>query len=146
MYKLYKIPDKYILKVILMLTVIFNLKYLFLIFQIPYTMMFVDFINQNEFYSKVSALKHYAAEITNFQDEGKIGFVSDTEQSSVFDLQDSIKAFYIVQYAVVPSILKNDTDETFVIGAFDKTVKIPDGFEIVKKIDEKTFILKRINQ
>ena len=87
--------------------------------------------------------------VYDFQDEGKIGFVSDTAQNSVFDKEGSIKNFYIAQYAIVPSVLKNDKLENYVIGAYENSpqkVIVPDGFKIYKKINDKTYIFKRIDK
>ncbi len=141
--KIYKIPDKNIFRAIFALIALMNLKYLFLLFQIPFTMAFVDFMSKNEFYSEVKAIKNAVKETADFYDEGKVGFVSNVEESNVFDIQDSIKSFYIVQYAIVPSILKNDKDETYVVGKFEKTPQTPSGFEIFKKVTEKIYIYKR---
>ena len=77
-----------------------------------------------------------------FSRRGKIGFVSDVQQSSVFDLRESIRSFYTAQYAVIPSILKNDTQENFVIASYEKNVILPEGFSIKKRINDKVFILK----
>lgn len=144
-FKLHKIPDRLIFRIVFAFIILLNLKYVFLIFQIPYTLAFVDYIPKNEFYSDVMHLRSAAKEIKNFYDEGHTGFVSDIEQSSVFDIQESIKSFYISQYAVVPSILKNDQEEMYVIGKFEKLARSPKDYEVYKKINEKIYIYKRIN-
>lgn len=144
--KLYKIPDKNIFRAIFVIIALWNLKYFFLIAQIPFTLMFAPYFEKNSFYSEMSAIRNETKIIKNFQDEGKIGFVSNIQQANVFDLQESIKAFYIAQYAIVPSVLKNDTDENYVIGSFEKGIVIPQGFKIYKKVDEKNYIFKRINK
>lgn len=141
--KLYKIPDKFIFRTIFALIILWNLKYFFLIFQIPFTMLFVPYIEKNSFYSQVSDIKNAVKDVKDFQDEGKVGFVSDTLQANVFDLEDSIRDFYIIQYAIVPSVLKNDTEETYAVGMFEKTMQTPKGFNEVKKINQKTYLYKR---
>ncbi len=148
-YKLHKIPDRFIFRVIFLLIILWNLKYLFLIVQVPFTMLFVDYIGQNSFYSQVNDIKNSVKNIKDFQDEGKVGFVSDTPQNSVFDMEESIKNFYIAQYAIVPSVLKNDKLENYVIGAYENTppkVTVPEGFKIFKKVNNKTYIFKRIEE
>ena len=148
-FKLHKIPDRFIFRVIFLLIILWNLKYLFLLVQIPFTMLFVDYMGKNAFYSQVKDIKTAVKNIENFQDEGKIGFVSDTPQNSVFDLEPSIRNFYIAQYAIVPSVLKNDKLENYLIGAYENTpknIEIPDGFKVYKKINDKTYIFKRIEE
>lgn len=145
MLKLYKIPDKTIFRLIFISIIFWNLKYFFLIFQIPFTMLFVPYLEKNSFYSQVSDIKNTIKNINDFQDEGKIGFVSDTAESNVFDFVDSIRDFYTAQYAIVPSILKNDTKKTYIIGVFTKQEKKPKDFIAVKKINNKTYLYKRID-
>lgn len=144
--KLYKIPDKIIFRTIFALLILWNLKYFFLIFQIPFTMLFVPYVEKNSFYSQVSDIKNAVKDVKDFQDEGNVGFVSDTLQANVFDVQNSIRDFYIAQYAIVPSVLKNDTEETYVVGMFEKTLQTPAGFEEVKKINQNTYLYKRIEK
>ena len=127
--KLYKIPDKFIFRTIFALLILWNLKYFFLIFQIPFTMLFVPYIEKNSFYSQVSDIKNAIKDVKDFQDEGNVGFVSDTLQANVFDVQNSIRDFYIAQYAIVPSVLKNDTEETYAIGVFEKLRKHPQALK-----------------
>lgn len=141
-FKLHKIPDKVFFKAIFLIIALWNLKYFFLPLQVPFTMITQDFIQKNPFYSSVYDIRKASEKITGFQDEGKIGFVSDVQQSSVFDLRESIRSFYTAQYAVIPSILKNDTQENFVIASYEKNVILPEGFSIKKRINDKVFILK----
>lgn len=146
-FKLHKIPDRFIFRVIFALLILWNLKYLFLIVQIPFTMLFVDYLNSNSFYSQVKDIKSTIVSVKDFQDEGKIGFLSDTQESSVFDYEDSIRNFYLAQYAIVPSILKNDKLENYVIGAYEYTpqkITAPDNFMTYKKINNRTYLYKRI--
>ena len=148
-FKLHKIPDRFIFRVIFLLIILWNLKYLFLLVQIPFTMLFVDYTGQNIFYSQVKDIKTAVKNIEDFQDEGKIGFVSDTPQNSVFDLEPSIRNFYIAQYAIVPSVLKNDKLENYLIGAYEnkpEKIEIPEGFRIYKKVNDNTYIFKRIEE
>lgn len=148
-YKLHKISDRFIFRVVFLLIILWNLKYLFLIVQVPFTMLFVDYLGQNSFYSQVTDIKKAVKDIKDFQDEGKAGFVSDIAQNSVFDIESSIRNFYIAQYAIVPSVLKNDKLENYVIGAYEyvpKKVIAPDGFKIYKKVNDKTYIFKRIEK
>lgn len=146
-FKLHKIPDKVIFRAVFALLILWNLKYFFLILQVPFSLIFVDYMNKNAFYSQVTDIRHAVKGAEGFQDEGKIGFTSDTLQESVFDIQDSIRDFYIAQYAVVPSILKNDTEENFVIGTFEYVEgDTPKDFKLIKKINEKTYLYKRINK
>lgn len=145
--KLHKIPDKIIFRLIFALLILWNLKYFFLIFQIPFTMLFADYLNKNTFYSQVKDIRESVKEIKNFQDDGEIGFVSSVPSSGVFDEQDSIRDFYITQYAVVPSVLKNDSDENYVIGVYNRNkVVTPKGFELVKKINNRTYLYKKVNR
>lgn len=147
MLKLHKIPDRFIFRLVFLLIILWNLKYLFLIVQVPFTMFFVDYINKNAFYSQVNDIRNSIKTISNFQDEGKIGFVSDVPKSSVFDIEDSIRSFYITQYAIVPSILKNNSQGAYVMGVYENAqqdMTAPDNYEIFKKINDKTYILKRI--
>lgn len=147
-FKLHKIPDRLIFRTVFALLILWNLKYFFLLVQVPFTMLFVDYMGKNSFYSQVTDIKNTIKNINNFQDEGEIGFTSDTPQGSVFDKEDSIRNFYLAQYAVVPSIMKNDTDRTYVIGAYEKTPeKINElkDHKLFKKINNKTYIFKRID-
>lgn len=144
--KIHKIKDKIVFRFIFILLILINIKYLFLIAQIPFTLAFVDYIPQNEFFKNVAIIKQEIKQIKDFNDEGKIGFYSDVQQANVFDIQESIKAFYIAQYAIIPNILKNDTEENYVIGYFDKKPDIPQGFSIYKKINDKTYIFKKENK
>lgn len=148
-YKLHKISDRFIFRVVFLLIILWNLKYMFLIVQVPFTMLFVDYLGQNSFYSQVTDIKKAVKDIKDFQDEGKVGFVSDIAQNSVFDIESSIRNFYIAQYAIVPSVLKNDKLENYVIGAYEyvpKKVIAPEGFKIYKKVNDKTYIFKRIEK
>lgn len=147
-FKLHKIPDRLIFRTIFALLVLWNLKYIFLLVQVPFTMLFVDYMGKNSFYSQVTDIKNTIKGINNFQDEGEIGFVSDTQQGSVFDKEESIKNFYLAQYAVVPSIMKNDTDRTYVIGAYENVPEKINELKahmLFKKINDKTYIFKRID-
>ncbi len=144
--KIHKIPDKVFFKAVFLIVILWNLKYLFLPVQVPFTILTQDFIWKNPFYSSVFALKKAASDIKSFQDEGEIGFVSDEPQNNVFDIPTSIKNFYIAQYAVIPSILKNDTEHEYEIAFFDRNILLPEGFSIVKKINEKLYILKKENK
>lgn len=142
--KLYKIPEKIIFKSIFLIAILWSIKYLFLPIQVPFTMITQDYIYKNNFYSEVLKIKTETQKISDFQDFGFVGFLSDTNQNEVFDLQTSIKNFYITQYAIIPSILKNDTDKDYVIAVFEKKAFVPKNFTIAKKINENLYILKRI--
>lgn len=144
--KLQRIPDKTIFRAIFALIICWNLKYFFLPIQVPYTLLFVDYIKSNSFFSQIIDIKKTIKEIPEFQDTGKTGFVSDTHQNSVFDKENSIKDFYIAQFAIVPSVLKNDTEQNFVIGVYktpQTTPPIPTNFQIYKKINPQTYLYKR---
>lgn len=145
-YKLHKIPDKVFFKAIFLIIALWNLKYFFLPIQVPFTLITQDFIWKNSFYETVFDIKNAASKINGFQDEGKIGYVSDVSQSDVFDLPESIRSFYIAQYAVIPSILKNDTNEKYIIGSFDssggKNAVIRNKFIVEQKINDKLYIFK----
>lgn len=145
MFKLYKISDKIIFRIIFSCILLWNLKYFFLVFQIPFTMFFVPYLEKNKFYSQVSSIREVIKQISDFQDEGTIGFVCNVPESKVFDVSNSIRDFYIVQYAVVPSVLKNDTNKQYVIGVFHKKATIPKGFKLERKINDNTYLYKRIN-
>ena len=146
--KIHKIPDKIIFRTIFALLILWNLKYFFLIFQIPFTLMFVDYIKNNAFYSQISDIRNAVKDIKDFQDEGKTGFVSDIAQASVFDIQSSIRDFYLTQYAVVPSVVKNDAQEVYVIAAYDTKQKaaLLKGYELVKKINDRTYLYKKVKE
>ena len=144
--KIHKIPDKIIFRTIFALLILWNLKYFFLIFQIPFTLMFVDYIKNNAFYSQISDIRNSIKDIKDFYDEGKTGFVSDMPQASVFDIEDSIRDFYLTQYAVVPAIVKNDTDEVYVVGYFtnEKDANSVKSHKVLKKINNRTYLYKKI--
>ena len=146
--KIHRIPDKIVFRTIFALLILWNLKYFFLIFQIPFTLLFVDYIKGNAFYSQISDIKNAIKDIKDFQDEGKTGFVSDIAQASVFDIQSSIRDFYLTQYAVVPSIVKNDAEEVYVIAAYDTKQKaaLLKGYELVKKINDRTYLYKKVKE
>lgn len=145
MLKLYKIPDKTIFRIIFASIIFWNLKYFFLVFQIPYTMFFAPYLEKNSFYSQVNDIKTTTKEFSDFQDEGEISFICDIPEAKVFDIAESIKNFYIVQYAIVPSVLKNDTNNTYVIGVFSKKEKTPNGYKLQKQINKNTYLYKRID-
>ncbi len=146
--KIHRIPDKIVFRTIFALLILWNLKYFFLIFQIPFTLLFVDYIKGNAFYSQISDIRNAVKDIKDFQDEGKTGFVSDIAQASVFDIQSSIRDFYLTQYAVVPSVVKNDAQEVYVIAAYDTKQKaVPlKGYELVKKINDRTYLYKKVKE
>lgn len=143
--KLHKIPDRVIYKAIFLIIALWNLKYFFLPVQVPYTMITQDFIYKNPFYTAVHAIKNNASQIPDFYDEGFTGYFSDTPEALVFDKPDSIRAYYVAQYAVVPSILKNDISHEYVIGSFAKQALLPAGFSIAKKINNNLYIYKKEN-
>lgn len=145
-FKLHKIPDNLIFRIVFAAIILCNLKYFFLVFQVPFTLMFKPYLEQNSFYSQISDIRDSIRGVKDFHDEGKIGFVSDTPQASVFDIPESIRDFYTVQYAIVPSILKNDTEETYALGVYDRTAETLAGFDILKKINDKTYLYKRMAQ
>ena len=144
--KLHKIPDRTIFRIIFAFLILWNIKYFFLIFQIPYTMLFVDYIKQNAFYTQVFDIRQALGSVEDLKNETQIGFVSDTPEASVFDIQDSIRDFYLAQYAIAPVVLKNDTDKNYVIGTYQRTPSVPKGFKTVKTINAKTYLYKRINK
>ena len=146
--KIHRIPDKIVFRTIFALLILWNLKYFFLIFQIPFTLLFVDYIKGNAFYSQISDIKNAIKDIKDFQDEGKTGFVSDIAQASVFDIQSSIRDFYLTQYAVVPSVVKNDAEEVYVIAAYDTKQKtaLLKGYKLVKKINDRTYLYKKVKE
>ena len=146
--KIHRIPDKIVFRTIFALLILWNLKYFFLIFQIPFTLLFVDYIKGNAFYSQISDIRNAVKDIKDFQDEGKTGFVSDIAQASVFDIQSSIRNFYLTQYAVVPSVVKNDAQEVYVIAAYDTKQKaaLLKGYELVKKINDRTYLYKKVKE
>ena len=146
--KIHRIPDKIVFRTIFALLILWNLKYFFLIFQIPFTLLFVDYIKGNAFYSQISDIRNAVKDIKDFQDEGKTGFVSDIAQASVFDIQSSIRDFYLTQYAVVPSVVKNDAEEVYVIAAYDTKQKtaLLKGYKLVKKINDRTYLYKKVKE
>ena len=146
--KIHRIPDKIVFRTIFALLILWNLKYFFLIFQIPFTLLFVDYIKGNAFYSQISDIRNAIKDIKDFQDEGKTGFVSDIAQASVFDIQSSIRDFYLTQYAVVPSVVKNDAEEVYVIAAYDTKQKtaLLKGYKLVKKINDRTYLYKKVKE
>lgn len=146
--KIHRIPDRIVFRTIFALLILWNLKYFFLIFQIPFTLLFVDYIKGNAFYSQISDIRNAVKDIKDFQDEGKTGFVSDIAQASVFDIQSSIRDFYLTQYAVVPSVVKNDAEEVYVIAAYDTKQKtaLLKGYKLVKKINDRTYLYKKVKE
>ncbi len=146
--KIHRIPDRIVFRTIFALLILWNLKYFFLIFQIPFTLLFVDYIKGNAFYSQISDIRNAIKDIKDFQDEGKTGFVSDIAQASVFDIQSSIRDFYLTQYAVVPSVVKNDAEEVYVIAAYDTKQKtaLLKGYKLVKKINDRTYLYKKVKE
>lgn len=141
--KIYKIPDKVIYRAIFLILIAMNLKYFFLPIQVPFTMLTQDFIWKNKFYSSVYDTRNVINKIPDFFDDAKTGYASDVQKSNVFDYPESIRAFYTAQYAVVPSILRNDNNQKYSIGSFEKEVKLPAGFSIDKKINKNLYVLKR---
>ncbi len=143
MKKIHKIPDRVFFSAVFLIVILINLKYFFLPLQVPFTMITQDFIWKNPFYSQVQAIRFATEKISDFQDEGRIGYVSDVEQNSVFDLPESIKSFYITQYAIVPSILKNDTESDYVIASFVNKKLFPQGFVEKQKINSNMYVLEK---
>ena len=141
--KLHKIPDKIFFKSVFLIVILLNLKYFFLPIQIIYTSIAVPYFEKNECYAPVQKIIATTKTIKDFQDEGQVGFVSDIIQSAVFDIKDSIKAYYIAQYAIVPSILKNDTKHKYTIGAVSQEKNIPQNLSIEKEISKNLYILKK---
>ena len=141
--KIYKIPDKVIYRAIFLILIAMNLKYFFLPIQVPFTMLTQDFIWKNKFYSSVYDTRNVINNIPDFFDESKTGYASDVQESNVFDYPESIRAFYTAQYALVPSILRNDNNQKYSGGSFEKEVKLPAGFLIDKKINKNLYVLKR---
>lgn len=142
---LHKINDKVFFRSIILILILWNLKYFILPVQVIYSAITQDFLNGNEFYSSVNEIKSEISNYSDFFDEGKIGFVSDINQGSVFDKVESIKAFYIAQYAVIPAVMKNDTDENYLIGAFFRKEAVPNGFSVTKKLRSNLYLLKKEN-
>ena len=60
-------------------------------------------------------------------------------------MTDSILDFYAAQYAIVPVVLKNDIEKEYVIGVYDKKIIKPQGFDVYKKVNDKIYIYKKIN-
>lgn len=141
--RIHKVSDKLLFNAIFLIVIIWNLKYFFLPLQVPFTLVLKDFIWKNQFYSSVEKIKTSVNGIKGFQDEGQVGYISDVSKDSIFDLTDTIKSFYIVQYGIIPSVLKNDLEHKYVIADFEKEVVVPDGFVIEKKVDKNIFVLKR---
>ena len=42
--------------------------------------------------------------------------------------------------------MKNDTEETYAVGVYDRTEEPLEGFEVLKKINDKTYLYKRMAQ
>ncbi len=143
--RIHKLPDRVFFNSIFLIVVLLNLKYFFLPLQVLYTALAIPFIEKNTFYSSVENIRMATSTIVDFYDEGKIGFVSDVPETSVFDLENSVKEFYISQYAIVPAILRNDVEEKYVLGRYFKSIKVPDGFSVIKEISPNSFILKKDN-
>lgn len=141
--QIHRISDNVFFKSIFLIVIFWNLKYFFLPLQVPFTLIAKDFIWNNSFYSTVTLVREAASKITDFQDEGQIGFVSDVPQGNIFDQTESIRDFYTVQYAVVPSILKNDKEHNFVVADFEKETDLPVGYTVQSKINKKLYILKK---
>ncbi len=132
--------EKTIVRLIFALLILFNIQYIFYIVQIPFTLFFVDYKKYNTMSNEVLLLKNNVQELTK---EHEVGFVSDVKEDNVLLEVSSIKNFYNAQYAIVPAILKNDTEHKYVIGMFDKNTLLEPGLEIYKKLNNNVYILKR---
>lgn len=144
--KIHKIPDRVFFKSVFLVVILLTLKYFFLPLQVMFTALTVPFFEQNSCYSVVQKIKSAINPIKDFYDEGVIGFTSDVKGSAVFDLKESIKSYYLVQYAIVPAILKNDIEEKYVIGSFFEKPDFPIGFHLEKEITENLYVLKKDNR
>ena len=141
--KLHKIPDRVFFYSVFLIAILLNLKYFFLPIQVVYTSIAIPFFEKNNCYAPVQKIISATKEIKDFQDEGEIGFVSDVKKSDIFDIADSIKSYYIAQYAIVPSILQNNTKPQYAIGVFSKEKILPENFSLKKEISENLYILKK---
>ncbi len=129
-----------VLKLVFGLLILFNLQYIFWIIQVPYTFLFDDFRSKSMFASTTHLLR---ANIGDIKKESVVGFLSDVQSSKVFDLVEPIKDFYMVQFAVVPAILKNDIEAKYVIGVFNDNTMVDKRLKVYKKINNKMYIFKR---
>lgn len=144
--KLHKIPDRVFFNSVFLIIVLLNLKYFFLPLQVIYTSLAIPFFAKNDCYAPVQKIVSATKQIKDFQDEGQIGFVSDVENAVVFDIADSIKSYYIAQYAIVPSILRNDAKPKYSIGVLSDRKNLPKGFLVEKEISQNLYVLKKDNE
>lgn len=136
--------ERTIVRIIWTLLILFNIKYVFYIVQIPYTFFFVDYKNLSSFSKDVALIKNNKGELSK---ERYVGFISDVKPNDVLNKESSVRNFYTAQYAIVPSILENDTGDTeqkYVIGMFEKNTKVHGDFEVYKKLSNKVYIFKKI--
>lgn len=132
--------EKNVIRLVYALLILFNLKFIFYIVQVPYTFFFVNYREKSSFASAVKLLKENAGFL---KEEYDVGFISDVKRSRVLDEVSSVKNFYVAQYAIVPAILKNDIEEKYTIGIFEKSTNVPVFLKPYKKINANMYIFKR---
>lgn len=132
--------DKLIVKIVFALLIVFNLKYLFFLLQVPYTFFFGNFREKTMYSTIITPLKKNKY---IFEDKTAVGFVSDVETFYVMDMPGSVKNFYSAQYAIVPSILQNSVNKECVIGVFDKPTDVDKSLKTYKILSPSVYIFKR---
>lgn len=132
------VPDRLLLGLVFVILFFINFKYVMLLVEIPYTLRFSNFVERNSFYKKMHPVEQ---ERELFKNEKYVGFVTDIKSDEVFLHEETVKNFYIAQYAVVPSILVTELPKHYVVGIFDK-VPIARDMKVYKKLTDKIFIYK----
>jgi hypothetical protein len=81
-------------------------------------------------------------------DNARISFISSVETKHVFETDDSVRDFYIVQFLVAPHILDNNLDNEYAIGIFtpeslNNSNYEKFNFEILKSTPGGLYLFKR---
>lgn len=134
-----KISDNFVCGLVFVLLFIFSFQYLSLLIKVPFSLLFVPYRQVNMFESKSAVLKKNR---DFFKGEKYVGYVSDVDSEKVFLQSDSIFDFFAAQYAIVPSILVNDTEEKYVIGIFYGKDFEKKNMKLLKKLDNRTYIFE----
>lgn len=79
-----------------------------------------------------------------FKGQKYVGYCTDVKPEQVFLQSEPIFDFYAAQYAIVPSVLVNDIEEKYVIGITYKKEFLKKDLELIKKLDDRTYIFKGI--
>lgn len=136
-----KITDDFICKLVFLLLFVFSFQYLSLLVKVPFSLLFVPYRQINMFESKSAVLKKNRE---LFKGQKYVGYCTDVKPEQVFLQSEPIFDFYAAQYAIVPSVLVNDIEEKYVIGITYKKEFLKKDLELIKKLDDRTYIFKGI--